>query len=436
MTRMTAGEASQILSQPITINKLTLKNRIVMGPMAATGAHKGGRPSEQTVAFFEARARGGAGMIIVSSGGATRAMMETRFQGGIRADTDEFAPELRKIADAVHAHGVPIVAEISPSMGRMATPTPDYPLISASPVNVVMHGSAMGMPMPGGKMETAVPREATVAEIEGLEEEMIQTAVRLERLGWDGVEIAAIMSYFLVSFLSPRTNHRTDRYGGSVENRARMIVNIVRGIRERVRPDFVIGLRMTVNEYMPDGEGPEGFVAIAKEIEAAGIDYVALSYGCYESLARTPDAEGANLIDTGDALVFKRELSVPVMVQGLHDPVNAAQAIADGHGDIVLEARQMLADPDYARKVTEGRIGDIVRCDRGGYCMRRMALNMPVRCTVNPRMGREARRPGQLPPLSRMMKAPIEPIMLRLTRSSLFMNMIGLAMKKPKQGAV
>ncbi|APA90570.1 NADH:flavin oxidoreductase (plasmid) [Paraburkholderia sprentiae WSM5005] len=428
----TPKEAAAVLSQPININRLTLKNRLVMGPMAATGASREGKPTAQTIAFFKARARGGVGMIIVSCSGAARAIAETPFAGGIRADIEEFFPDLAKLATAVHAHGTPIIGEISPSMGRMGRPGPGRDVISASPINVVMRGAVLGMPIPGGEMATPVPREATVAEIEGLQTEMVATADRLHRAGWDGVEIPAIMSYFLASFVSPRTNWRTDQYGGSVENRARMLVDIVKGIRERVGPHFVIGLRITANDYMPDGQGPEGFVAIAKEVEKAGIDYVALVYGCYESMNRMPDRDGENLVDNGDARVFKRELSVPVMLSTLHDPLRAARAIADGHGDLVLEARQMLADPDYAQKAIEGRTNDIVRCDRDMLCARRMALAMPVRCSVNPRMGRESRKPGELAPLNRLVKAPIEPIILRLTRSPLFMGLVGRFMKKPK----
>jgi 2,4-dienoyl-CoA reductase-like NADH-dependent reductase (Old Yellow Enzyme family) len=431
MIALTPQQIGKVLSAPIRINKLTLRNRLVMGPMSVHAPTDEGRPSEQTIAFFEARARGGVGMIIVGGLVATaRAWNESPLRPLLRSDVDGFIPDLRRVADAMHAHGVPIIAELMPGFGRMGRPGPGRPIISASPINVIIRGSPTIL-VPGGEYATPMPDEATIAEIEQCEREVIAAAERIHRSGWDGVEIPAIMSYFATSFLSPRTNWRTDQYGGSVENRARMLVNIVTGIRQRLGPDFVVGLRLTANDYMPDGLGAAGFAAIAKRVEAAGIDYVALVSGCYEAMHRMQDVDGG-LIDNGDARLFKDTLSVPVLLQGLHDPARAAQAIAGGHGDMVMLARQMLADPEYARKACQGDIDEIVRCDRGNYCTRRMIFGMPARCSVNPRMGRESRRPGEFPPIERLARAPAEQAILGLTGSKWFMDLVGLVMKKQK----
>lgn len=427
--QMTPNQVASVFSEPIRIGKLTLKNRIVMGPMAANAPDPDGRPSEQTIAFFEARARGGAGMIIVGGMCANqRSWDESRFRPILRTDLDEFIPDYKKVADAVHAHGVPIIAEIAPGFGRMGLPGPGRPILSASPANVVLRSSPM-MPLPGGKITTPMAQAATIEELEQFERDIVAAAVRMHRAGFDGVELAAIMSYLLSSFLSPRTNQRTDRYGGSLENRARFVVNMVRGIREQLGPDFVIGLRITADDYMPDGQGAEGFAAVAKEVEKAGIDYVALVTGCYESLHLTADADAVHLVDTGDAKVFKRAVSVPVIIGGLHDPVRAAQAIADGHGDLVMMARQMLADAEYAGKATSGRLGDIARCDRNGSCMKRLALGLPMRCTKNAQMGNESREPGSLPPLGRLLKAPLERAAISAMGSQRLMNLAGRFMK-------
>jgi len=431
---MTPEQVARILSQPIRINGLTLSNRLVMGPMAANAPGPDGAPTAQTIAFFEARAKGGVGMIIC--GGllaTTRSMEEAPFRPCLRMDIDDFIPEFRKVADAVHAHGVPIIGEIMPGFGRMGIPAPGRPIISASPKNVVIPEDRFpnGIFVPGGRA-TPVPAEASLAEIEHYEREMVDAAERVQRAGWDGVEVAAHMSYFAASFLSPRTNWRTDRYGGSVENRARMLVNMVSGIRKRVGPDFVVGLRLPSNDFMPDGQAPEEFVAIAKLVEAAGLDYVALSTGCYETMDRSAPMVDGGLIESGEARLFKAALSVPVLMQGLHDPANAAAAIEEGHGDMVMLARQMLADPDYARKATSGRVAEIVRCDRDNLCMRRLVLNMPIRCAVNPHMGRESRAPGAPPPLRRVLRAPVERAVLGLTGSRRLMRLVGAMM--PKKG--
>jgi 2,4-dienoyl-CoA reductase (NADPH2) len=175
---------------------------------------------------------------------------------------------------------------------------------------------------------------------------------------------------------------------------------------------------------MPDGQGVAEFAAIAKLVEAEGLDYVALSTGCYETMDTSAPSVDGGMIESGNARVFKQALSVPVLIQGLHDPANAAAAIAEEHGDAVMLARPMLADPEYAQKAVAGRLADIVCCDRDNRCMRRLVMNMPIRCSVNPAMGRESRARGALPPLRRLFQAPLEEAVLGLTGSAALMNAI------------
>lgn len=419
---MTPLEVATTLSQPIRVGHRTIANRYVMGPMAIGAPTKEGAPSEQTIALFERRAQGGVGMIIVGGIASTPFNPETSPAPAMRLDVDSFIPEFRRVADAVHGYGVPIIAEMVPSLGRMERSAGR--IISASPINVVVPEEALpqGFVMPGG-FQTKMPEEATIAEIEALEREMVLAAERAHRANWDGVEVAAHMSYFAASFLSPRTNWRTDQYGGSVENRARMLVNTVRGIRERVGRDFIVGLRITSNDYMPDGLGARGFAEIARLVEAEGLDYVALSPGSYESMNKSMASVDGLLVDSGDARAFKDVLTVPVLLQGLHDPTLAARAISGGHGDMVMLARQMLADPDYPRKVAEGRPDAIVRCDRDNQCIRRLMFGLEIRCSVNPEMGRESRQRRALPPIRRLFEAPKEHMLLKLTGSRAIMSL-------------
>lgn len=423
---------TDVLFNKGTINKLPLANRLVMGPMAAAAPAESGAPSEQTIAFFEARARGGIGLIIMGGSIATpRGNDESMIQPVLRLDTDETIPGFRTLTEAVHAYGVPIIAQLTAGFGRMGVPGPGRPLISASPKNVVIPQDQFprGFLVPGGRV-TPMPQEATRDEIMQYETEMIEAGVRSHKAGFDGVELAAHMSYFAASFLSPRTNWRTDEYGGSAENRARFLSNIVRGIREATGPDFVIGLLITANDYMPDGQGPQGYVEVAKHVEAAGLDFVALSAGVYETMqASAPVRDGA-LIEGGEARLFKEALSIPLMIQGLHDPLNAARAVTEGHGDYVMLARPMLADPEYANKLREKRPDQIVVCDRNNYCMRRMVFGMPVRCSVNPNMGRESRQKGESRPLKRWFQAPIEQAVLKATGSSSLMGLVGMLIRK------
>lgn len=418
----------QALFEPLSINGMVVPNRIVMGPMAANGPAADGSPSDQTVAFFEARARGGVGMIIVGGGVATtRAWEESPIQPVLRLDRDDFTKAHVRLTDTVHRYGTKIVYQASAGFGRMAKPGPGRPeIISASATNVVIpeENFVRGMLVPGG-ISTPMAREATLEEIEQIEDAMAACAVRCRDAGYDGIEIAAHMSYFLASFITPRSNLRTDRYGGSTENRARILVNIAQKMRQRVGGDFPIGLRIACSEHVAGGLEAEGFAEIAAHVERAGIDYVAMVDGCYESMNQSAASEDGSMLAHGEPPIFKKALKVPTLLSNAHDPYLAARAIEEGQADMSMLARQLLADPDYANKVRAGAIDTIVRCDRDNLCMRRMVMGFPVRCEVNPRMGRESRTPGQWPPAERLLQAPLEQVALTLTRSRTFMRVAG-----------
>lgn len=371
-------------------------------------------------------------MIIVGGSiGSRRGFEETPYKPILRFDVEAYLPDLERVADAVHAFGVPIIAEITPGFGRMGVPGPGRPIISASPINVAIPQDSFpkGMIVPGG-MVKPVPDEATIAEIRQMERATAECALRMKRAGWDGVEIAAHMSYFLASFLSPRTNWRKDEYGGSAENRARMLVNIVKQIRAEAGADFPIGLRITANEHLESGQGPEGYAAIAKLVEQAGADYVAMSDGCYETMnIGMPDRDG-DMIEHGEASIFKRTLSVPLLLQGIHDPGKAARAIEQGYADLIMLARPLLADPNYVAKLREGKADTIIQCNRDNYCVRRLVMNMPMRCSANPETGRESRVPGKMPPVSRLLLAPLETVILALTSSRKFMGLLGFLLTR------
>lgn len=423
---VTVVDPVSVLTQPVRINRLIIANRMALGPAGVHSPAPDGRPSSETLAFFERRARGGVGLIIV--GGTTSTEMDwhvikkSRPNTALRLDTDEYIVDLRRLTSSIHAHGVPVFAQINTGLGRMGMPGPHF--IAASAVNVIMSEQSLAcvMPVPGG-MRTPTPAPASLEVIKALEQETAESALRMKVAGFDGVEIGAHMSYFLASFLSPRTNLRVDEYGGSIENRARILVNIIRRIRDGAGADFAIGVRMSANEHAPGGQGPDQYAAIARRLEQSGIDYIALTDGAYESMDLSFDGDGA-LIRHGEAQIFRRAVSVPIMLQGIHDPARAAEAIAAGHGDMVMLVRPMLAEPEYPNKVKAGRIQDIVRCNGDNVCLKRVMLKMPVRCPLNPALGREVLRPwGQR--FRRALAAPVEGVMLKLTSSRLVMGILG-----------
>lgn len=195
---------AEILFQPIAINGLEVPNRIVMGPMAVGDATPQGLPTAQTIAFFEARARGGVGMIVVGGNVITkRAVAEAPFKPLLRFDSDHHANAFRPLVAALRRYPARVFLELMPSFGPMARPSPGYPEpIAASSVRVVIPEDrfARGLALPGGLAKPR-PRAATIEEIVALEDDVARAAVRAREAGFDGVELAAHMSYFLASFL-------------------------------------------------------------------------------------------------------------------------------------------------------------------------------------------------------------------------------------------
>ncbi|WP_051808254.1 NADH:flavin oxidoreductase [Actinoplanes subtropicus] len=392
---MSSRTAAEILGTPLTINKLTLKNRIILGPMAVLRPTSDGRPSDQSIAFLSRRAAGGVGAVIVGGSVATaRAFRESPFAPNIRYDDDMFVPGLRRLVDAVHAAApdVAIFAQLFPSFGRMGVPRDGHEIVSASPKRVDMgaHGLPDNVYLPGGQA-TPLPNEAGVDEIKELEQAVVDAARRAKAAGFDGIEIAAHMCYFYSSFLSPLSNFRTDEYGGSVENRARALRDTVAAVRQEIGPDLALGLRLSANDHAPSGQGPEGFAAVTAEIARAGLDFVALTDGNYESMRDNVPRESGKMLREGEPQAFRDSLgpSVALFLSSTPDPDQAAAAIADGIVDATMLARQMLADPDYATKVLEGRSTEIVWCDHANSCMRRLILQVAVQCHKNPEMGHE-----------------------------------------------
>ncbi len=382
-----------VLGSTLKLNKLEIKNRIILGPMAVLRPTEDGRPSEQTIAFLTRRAEGGVGLIIVGGSGASeRAWNESPFFPNLRFDKDEFVPDLKRLTDAVHEHDTPLFAQLFPSFGRMGVPRNGNWILSASPKSVDM--GAGGLPdhlyIPGGRI-TPLPHEATVEEIKDIEASVVAAARRTKAAGFDGVEIGAHMCYFYSSFLSPLANQRTDEYGGSSENRARALRDVVAAVRNEVGPDFPVGIRMSVNDHMPGGQGPEGFAEVAGHIVKGGVDFISLSEGNYESMGENLSSKSGVMLAHGEPQIFRKIVGseVKLFLSSTPDPQQAAEAIEAGHVDASMLARQMLADPDYAAKVISGREKEIVWCDRANSCVRRLILNIPVACHKNPQMGCE-----------------------------------------------
>ncbi|MHC6220666.1 NADH:flavin oxidoreductase [Arthrobacter sp. MMS24-S77] len=426
---------AEVLSSPWKIDGLTIKNRYVLSPMAVLRPTKDGHPSDQTIAFLTTRARGGAGLLIVGGTVATeRGNQEAPFQPLMRFDHDDFIPGLRRMVDAVHVHDVPIFAQIFPSFGAMGVPGEDRPTRAASPKPVRMAAPRLphGLYIPGGRTNPT-PEEITKDEILEVQEQTVAAVRRARAAGFDGVELGAHMRYLYSSFLSPRTNWRTDEYGGSPENRARILVDAIRAIRAEVGTDYPVGLRMSTNDHLPDGQGPEGFAEVAAIVAKEGLGYIALSDGNYESMDNNLTSESGAIIEHGEPQAFRAAMpKVPLLLSSTYDPSQSADAITSGFADGIMLARQLLADPDFPNKVLQGRQNEITWCDHDNSCLRRLILNVPVRCRKNETMGREAVLAGTKEPVSVKLQRPAQNLLIAATGSPFLM---GIADKLASAGA-
>lgn len=389
------------LFKPITVNGVEIKNRIVMAPMATNEACPPGYASEQNKAMFGARAKGGVGLIILGGTYSTQVGWETStFPGTFRLDNDNAMVSIAGVVDRIHAFGGKVFVQLMEHHGRQGSGRRSgIQLVSATAEPFVLkeEDCPASLKLPGG-MIGEVPREISIPEIMELQDTAANSAVRAPACGFDGLELSCQHGYLAASFLSPLANRRTDMYGGSLENRMRYILDMYRKTREKVGPDFPIGVRLAANEHMEGGLTLAESVEIARRLEAEGVDYINLCDGFYAKMKYIfPDIDGS-LLEHGEPQAFKKALKIPVLTPSIHSPDLAQDAIANGKTDMVSMGRQLLADPEWANKVSDGKVSEIIRCDRDDFCLLRLFVGMSIRCKLNPNLGREQYMPEYVQP--------------------------------------
>jgi 2,4-dienoyl-CoA reductase (NADPH2) len=380
------------LSKPIKIGSVEVRNRVVLAPMALNDASPPGFPSEQTKAFYAARAKGGVGLVILGGTFSTKLGWDTnRFPNVFRMDNSDTLPSMYELVERVHAFGTKIFVQFMPCLGRQGSSRRTGVQVVSCTAEAFISPEEVwpeGVRFPGG-IVGELPRELSISEIVALEDESANSALRVKAAGFDGIEIPCMHGYLLLCFLSPRVNKRTDSYGGTFENRIRFLLNTLRKTRENVGPDFPLGVRLCANEHVEGGLSCQDCVEVAKILEKEGVDYIHLADGVYETHHyMLPEKEGS-LLEHGEPQAFKKALKIPVITPSIHDPDVAEAAVAHGDTDLIASGRQMLADAEWANKVIEGRIKDIRRCDRDGACYVNLFFGLPVRCKINPDTGRE-----------------------------------------------
>lgn len=369
-----------MLFTPININKLTLRNRIIMPAMVTGHAAINGEVSDRLINYHAERAKGGVGLQIVEA--CYVELGGNCYARGLGLSDDLMIKGFKKLTDAIHANGGKAALQLMHG-GRIANPP-----TSLHPRRLVSY-------VPGLTPYDDV-RVMDIEEIEYIIDCFKKAAERAIKAGFDAIEIHGAHGYLIAQFMSPYTNKRDDIYGGCLENRMRFPVEILKAIRSVAGPDFPILFRYSINEYVPNGVTPELAKDMAKIMVENGIDALHFSAGLAESnqytipsgaLGRGWNADGAEAIK--EAIGSK----VPVSVAGRINNRETAEAIlASGKADLVSMGRGLLADPNAPIKMQEKKDAEIrpcVACNDG--CVGKMSVGFT--CAVNPRTGYEGRYP-------------------------------------------
>ena len=368
------------LFSPARIATMDLRNRIAMAPMGTNFATPAGHVTETMIGYYEARAKGGVALIFLEVTSVVGSLKYMPNQLGLW--DDKFIPGFEKLAKAVHVHG----AKLAPQLIHPGTE--NYPALSGS--------ESVGPSRIRSRATREMPRELSVEEIEEIIEAFGQVARRARDVGCDGVQVHAAHAHMLVgAFMSPFRNKRFDAYGGSIEGRLKLPIEIIKRIKTRAGHDFPVILRISGDELIPGGRTIQETQYIAPILVEAGADAFEISRGVY------PDLSWSIYPPTGTPLAWnapyaaavKEVVEVPVIVVGrINSPLVAEHVLRTGKADMVSMARALLADPDWPKKAAEGRFEDIapcIGCLTGCVGARRVGGN-PMTCLVNPTVGRES----------------------------------------------
>jgi len=349
-----------------------------MLPMARQFQGFNGEVTQKTIDYYVERAKGGVGLIIL---GSTRVFPPGHpfyTPASLNIGDDRYLPGHCDLVQAIHAYG----AKVAIQFGHIGGQTVHQSVAASDVQQFFCDGTAY-----------CKPRPITRAEISDMIEQFGQGALKAKTAGYDMVEIHAAHGYLLSGFLSPKLNLRTDEFGGSLENRADIIVKLIQQIKRMVGDDFPVGVRISADDFIEGsidlGESPRA----ARILEEAGADVISVSAGSHETQHLSNDT--MRMDEDFKRPLFeavKKELNIPIIVGGgYRNPDSADKIVADGVADFLGMARSFLADPDWPQKAREGRIEDIRRCVSCGECLYQKGgkFTYPHGCSVNAVFARE-----------------------------------------------
>ncbi|UYZ22404.1 FAD-dependent oxidoreductase [Mesobacillus jeotgali] len=356
------------------IGSVTLKNKIVMPAMGTGLASSDGELTEQQIRYYEERAKGGTGLIITE-------FTTVDFELGraaanqLRFDDDRFIPGFRRLADAVHTYGARVFVQLHHA-GRESSSylTGGKQIVAPSPVTCEAIGEE--------------PRELSTSEVKDIIGKFVEGAARCQAAGIDGVELHGAHGYLINQFLSPNTNLRKDEYGGSFEKRMRFVEEIIQGIKQQCGADYPVTVRLSVDEFEEGGMDLSLSRKVSRYLEKIGVDGIHASSGNYNTMEKVIESP---LFEEGWRVYLaeeiKKEVNIPVFAVGnIRDPQFVESILAAGRADFVAIGRGHIADPDWVRKVADGREKEIRMCIS---CLHCVYTKGHIECSVNVRAGRE-----------------------------------------------
>lgn len=360
------------LFTPFKIGSMEVKNRLVFSPMGTNSSHIDGTIADDEIEYFEERAKGGVGMIIMGCQFLSQEIAQGSLEGIL--EHTYVIPQLTTVCEAVQRYGTKIVAQVSCGTGRNAFPNMlGEPPMSASPIPSTFNPEVNCKPM-------------TYDDIQDVMNKFAHSSKLVKDAGFDAIEIHGHAGYLIDQFMSPIWNKREDEYGGSNEKRARFPREIVRSIRGAVGPDMPILFRISLDHRFEGGRTLEDSMSLIKLLEEEGVDAIDIDAGSYETIDYIfPPAY------LGDACMdyvcepARKAVSIPILNSGNHTPETAVKLIESGNADFVMFGRQLIADPEMPNKLMEGRRVDVrpcIRCNED--CIGRIVGRLTkISCSVN-----------------------------------------------------
>jgi mycofactocin system FadH/OYE family oxidoreductase 2 len=362
------------LFSPIKIGAITIKNRIACSPHHTLLFNPDTQlPDERAIAYWVAKAKGGAGLLIFETLGTHRSAWWNPFR------SPDASAVFKKTADTLHQYEVKIIAQLFHTGGQ------DIP-------RVIGRATWAPSPLPSPR-NWAVPHEMTVDEIKELIQSFAYAATVMRETGWDGVELHGAHGYLIEQFMSPLFNRRTDDYGGSLKNHMRFPLEMISALRQAVGQDFTLGMRISGDEFVEGGYTLDDMLIMAPMLTQSGrLDYLNISAGNY----RIPAFASETTYSPLNSIVYlaaaiKEVVSVPVLTKGrIVDPIQAEEIIANNRADMVAMCRALIADPEFPNKARAGKLQEIIPCiSCNDGCYARVLNGFSISCVMNPVAGRE-----------------------------------------------